>query len=159
MSNLNKWLGKLLQITSFVLIFCILADLIVPSLVFESVHAQIVSWSDDTFDVYWVKSSQYYKGVPENGMSLHVKVKNDGLFYKLSTKQLWLKFLSLVQPTSIGPVLYWDSRFHDNTYYSMMNQFYCHAVGRIRAGDNWNLEVWRPNVGFTRTLLSGCNPT
>lgn len=150
---MKKTIGNLFFAILFVITF------LVPFVGIQKVSADpITAWNDDLFNVYWVKSSKYYKGVPENGMSLHTVVKNTGLFYRLAPKQLWIKFVDLISYKSNGPVPYWDVRYYDNTYFSMRNQFYCHAYGRVKAGDEWNLEVWRPNVGFTRTLITGCNP-
>ncbi|MFD9959478.1 DUF2599 domain-containing protein [Amycolatopsis sp. NPDC058986] len=45
---------------------------------------------------------------------------------------------------------------------NMRDQFLCHYdFARISEPDkpSWNLEQWRPDVGYTRTVLARCNPT
>ncbi|GAA4534279.1 DUF2599 domain-containing protein [Amycolatopsis samaneae] len=45
---------------------------------------------------------------------------------------------------------------------NMRDQFLCHYdFARIGAPDkpSWNLEQWRPDVGYARTVLARCNPT
>lgn len=42
----------------------------------------------------------------------------------------------------------------------LRDQFLCHPLSIIARGKpTWDLETWRPNVGLSRTMLSGCNPT
>jgi hypothetical protein len=41
---------------------------------------------------------------------------------------------------------------------SLLNQLRCHAVFAA-AKPTWDLETWRPDVGFTKTVLAECNPT
>lgn len=41
----------------------------------------------------------------------------------------------------------------------LRHQFYCHPLSIIARGKpTWDLEVWRPAVGLSRTMLSACNP-
>jgi hypothetical protein len=40
---------------------------------------------------------------------------------------------------------------------SLTNQLECHAVF-ARTKPRWNLETWRPDIGFTATVLAACNP-
>jgi Protein of unknown function (DUF2599) len=57
---------------------------------------------------------------------------------------------------------YWSS----DEYYSMFYQFVCHynqigALKRLIDGSSetaWNLDEWRPNVGWVSTVLNRCNP-
>ena len=44
-----------------------------------------------------------------------------------------------------------------NTYWSMYDQYTCHAV-YATFKSVWNLEPWRPNVGYDNTKLKSCNP-
>lgn len=79
--------------------------------------------------------------------------------------------LSLV-PTSCGRTI--DSsetaymfyeivkKFGQNEHWTnnrgMINQLTCHlAIARNK--DTWNLEPWRPYVGYDKTVAAGCNPT
>lgn len=39
----------------------------------------------------------------------------------------------------------------------MINQLTCHLY-IAREKTEWNLEPWRPYVGYTKTVASGCNP-
>lgn len=52
---------------------------------------------------------------------------------------------------------YWEKYTKNDMYWSMYNQFICHTWF-ARDKPDWNLEPWRPNVGYTRTVLSKCNP-
>lgn len=40
---------------------------------------------------------------------------------------------------------------------SLLNQLHCHAVF-ARRKPRWNLEAWRPDVGYLRTVAALCNP-
>jgi hypothetical protein len=40
---------------------------------------------------------------------------------------------------------------------SLTNQLKCHAVFAQRK-PWWDLETWRPDVGFTATVFAACNP-
>ncbi|WP_147739851.1 DUF2599 domain-containing protein [uncultured Corynebacterium sp.] len=40
---------------------------------------------------------------------------------------------------------------------SMKNQLSCH-IANIGAKDPWNLESWRPDVGYAATVRALCNP-
>lgn len=47
----------------------------------------------------------------------------------------------------------------DNVYWSMHNQWTCHADWAPPYLKNeWNLEQVRPNVGYWNTVFKGCNP-
>jgi hypothetical protein len=39
----------------------------------------------------------------------------------------------------------------------MINQLTCHLYA-AREKPEWNLEPWRPYVGYSKTLAAGCNP-
>lgn len=39
----------------------------------------------------------------------------------------------------------------------MKDQFMCHSYF-AKSKNPWNLEPWRPNVGYAQTVSSGCNP-
>ena len=41
---------------------------------------------------------------------------------------------------------------------TMRDQFDCHALGATDKA-TWNLEPWRPDVGFLATAAARCNPT
>jgi hypothetical protein len=44
---------------------------------------------------------------------------------------------------------------------NMRDQFRCHVeFARIAEPDkpSWNLELWRPDVGYLATVLAQCNP-
>jgi hypothetical protein len=41
---------------------------------------------------------------------------------------------------------------------SLLSQFRCHAAFALHK-PRWNLEAWRPDVGYTRTVLAECNPS
>lgn len=43
-------------------------------------------------------------------------------------------------------------------HHSLLEQLRCHAMFAA-AKPTWDLETWRPDVGFTRTVLAECNPT
>lgn len=50
---------------------------------------------------------------------------------------------------------YSNSRYWKNTH-SMRHQLICHlAIARDKP--QWNLEPWRPDVGYAKTLAAGCN--
>ncbi|MCX7537857.1 DUF2599 domain-containing protein [Corynebacterium sp. P5875] len=40
---------------------------------------------------------------------------------------------------------------------SMKNQLSCH-VSNAPGKDPWNLESWRPDVGYSATVQAACNP-
>jgi hypothetical protein len=40
---------------------------------------------------------------------------------------------------------------------ALVDQLHCHAVF-ASAKPRWNLETWRPDVGYARTVLALCNP-
>jgi hypothetical protein len=48
-------------------------------------------------------------------------------------------------------------RWSGSRYNSMFNQYRCH-VDIAPLKDRWNLEEFRPNVGYIRTLAALCNP-
>ncbi len=60
----------------------------------------------------------------------------------------------------------WCSYWSNDQYASMFYQFVCHynVLGSLKAvipGSTqyaWNLDEWRPNVGWASTVLSKCNP-
>lgn len=51
--------------------------------------------------------------------------------------------------------------FHTESYWDnsegMRQQYLCH-VDFAKYENNWNLEPWRPNVGYNATVAAGCNP-
>ncbi|WP_367616714.1 DUF2599 domain-containing protein [Pseudomonas farris] len=50
---------------------------------------------------------------------------------------------------------YSNSRYWKNTH-GMRHQLICHlAIARDKP--QWNLEPWRPDVGYAKTLEAGCN--
>ncbi|MCR8931171.1 MULTISPECIES: DUF2599 domain-containing protein [Pseudomonas] len=50
---------------------------------------------------------------------------------------------------------YSNSRYWGNTH-GMRHQLICHmAIARDKP--QWNLEPWRPDVGYAKTLEAGCN--
>ncbi|KAB0507011.1 DUF2599 domain-containing protein [Pseudomonas lini] len=50
---------------------------------------------------------------------------------------------------------YSNSRYWKNTH-GMRHQLICHlAIARDKP--QWNLEPWRPDVGYAQTLAAGCN--
>lgn len=53
---------------------------------------------------------------------------------------------------------YWDPTDRTASYWSMRNQFFCHAHFPSALKLPWNLEPTRPNVGYFRTTSEGCNP-
>jgi hypothetical protein len=51
---------------------------------------------------------------------------------------------------------YSNSRYWSNTH-GLRHQLICHlAIARDKP--EWNIEPWRPDVGYARTLAAGCNP-
>lgn len=44
-----------------------------------------------------------------------------------------------------------------NNYGTLNNQFSCH-FWFANMKDRWNIEHWRPNVGYWPTVWAGCNP-
>lgn len=72
-----------------------------------------------------------------------------GGFY---VNQSWNEVLNLT-PVSI----YWDKAYGNSTYWSMYNQYACHA-NFVFFKSNWNLEPTRPDVGYLTTVAAGCNP-
>lgn len=40
---------------------------------------------------------------------------------------------------------------------SLLDQLHCHAVF-APLKSRWNLEAWRPDVGYARTVAALCNP-
>lgn len=47
---------------------------------------------------------------------------------------------------------YWTDNLN-----GMTDQYWCHA-NFAKNKNNWNLEPWRPDVGYWETVLAGCNP-
>lgn len=41
---------------------------------------------------------------------------------------------------------------------TMYDQLICHVRNIGRAKQPWNLEPWRPNVGYAAVVVAGCNP-
>jgi Protein of unknown function (DUF2599) len=41
--------------------------------------------------------------------------------------------------------------------HSLRNQLRCHAVF-VPDKPTWDLESWRPDVGYAKTVLAECNP-
>jgi hypothetical protein len=50
---------------------------------------------------------------------------------------------------------YSNSRYWKNTH-GMRHQLICH-MEIARDKPQWNLEPWRPDVGYSKTLEAGCN--
>jgi hypothetical protein len=49
--------------------------------------------------------------------------------------------------------------FSPSVYNSLYNQFRCHAYFYwLRNKLQWNLDTWRPDVGFWSTVAAQCNP-
>lgn len=42
---------------------------------------------------------------------------------------------------------------------NLWDQLVCHAYNVPFNKGTWNLETWRPNVGYTATVLAACNPS
>lgn len=49
-----------------------------------------------------------------------------------------------------------NSKYWKNTQ-GMKDQYKCHAFN-AQNKSVWNLDTWRPNVGYTKTVLTLCNP-
>jgi hypothetical protein len=56
--------------------------------------------------------------------------------------QLWAELIA-AEPDAASPGMY--------------NQLACHALGAPDKA-TWNLEPWRPDVGFLATVTAACNP-
>lgn len=41
--------------------------------------------------------------------------------------------------------------------HSLLSQLHCHAVFAAQK-PRWDLESWRPDVGYVKTVLAACNP-
>ncbi|HEX3825244.1 MAG TPA: DUF2599 domain-containing protein [Mycobacteriales bacterium] len=41
--------------------------------------------------------------------------------------------------------------------HSLLSQLRCHAVFATHK-PSWNVETWRPDVGYLKTVLAACNP-
>lgn len=54
---------------------------------------------------------------------------------------------------------HWNKKSGTSEYWSMYNQYFCHAdwAGGFKAP--WNLEPARPNVGYLKTVNALCNPS
>ncbi len=54
---------------------------------------------------------------------------------------------------------HWNKKSGTSEYWSMYNQYFCHAdwAGGFKAP--WNLEPARPNVGYSKTVSALCNPS
>lgn len=54
---------------------------------------------------------------------------------------------------------HWNKKSGTSEYWSMYNQYFCHAdwAGGLKAP--WNLEPARPNVGYLKTVNALCNPS
>lgn len=50
---------------------------------------------------------------------------------------------------------YSNSRYWQNTH-GMRHQLICH-LATARDKPEWNLEPWRPDVGYAKTVEAGCN--
>jgi hypothetical protein len=49
--------------------------------------------------------------------------------------------------------------FQTSVYNSLWNQLRCHSYfGWRKATPQWNLDTWRPDVGFWSTVFKRCNP-
>jgi Protein of unknown function (DUF2599) len=42
-------------------------------------------------------------------------------------------------------------------HHSLLDQLRCHAAFAAQK-PTWDLESWRPDVGYTKTVLAACNP-
>ncbi len=52
----------------------------------------------------------------------------------------------------------WDKKYGTSKYWSMYNQYFCHADWAGGFKTPWNLEPTRPNVGYAKTVAAMCNP-
>jgi hypothetical protein len=67
-----------------------------------------------------------------------------------------------IDPTETAYMFYEIvKKFGQNEHWSnnrgMINQLTCHLYA-AREKPEWNLEPWRPYVGYDKTLAAGCNP-
>lgn len=68
----------------------------------------------------------------------------------------WARQSGLVGEATAWAQLVRDEPEADST--TMRDQFDCHALGATDK-KTWNLEPWRPDVGFLATAAARCNPT
>ena len=55
------------------------------------------------------------------------------------------------------PSSQWDKQWNTNQYWSMYNQYVCHADYAKPKPGNWNLEPWRADKGYQGFVNSSCN--
>lgn len=83
-------------------------------------------------------------GDMENGRTV-IRVYAQPLnFNTISNDSVWANYTALV------PSAYANSRMRD--------QLICHVRNIGRAKQPWNLEPWRPDVGYEATVAALCNP-
>jgi hypothetical protein len=54
--------------------------------------------------------------------------------------------------------VHWDKKYGTSKYWSMHDQYFCHADWAGGFKTPWNLEPTRPNVGYSKTVATLCNP-
>lgn len=58
---------------------------------------------------------------------------------------------------AIGAARPTPQRLTTHEHHSLLEQLRCHAYFAATK-PTWDLEAWRPDVGFTRTIAAFCNP-
>lgn len=74
-----------------------------------------------------------------------------------------------VYPTLLGRTASWNAHLFFGwndvkgmgvpDWRKLKDQYLCHPDSQVaRVKSSWNLDSWRPDVGYVRTLLALCNP-
>lgn len=96
------------------------------------------------------------------------KVAGNGLLTSnplIQAPQAWFAWTEFYNKTPYHHTWNWEERkYGTSKYWSMYNQFICHFINpyvitKYQKNDwFWRIDPWRPDVGWARTYLAGCNP-
>jgi hypothetical protein len=87
---------------------------------------------------------------PGQGYRLIVRPNHYGRQHAASSPSLALsQAVRAARPTPL--------RLTKSIHESLLNQLRCHAEF-VPNKPTWDLESWRPNVGYTKTVEAECNP-
>lgn len=115
----------------------------------ETASAVAQSHSSSTTTTRALVASSRWTHPPE-GYRLHVTPTKAGRAHARNHASKALQ--QAIQSAGTVPFTMTTS-IHD----SLLNQLKCHAV-YAPSKPHWNLEAWRPNVGYTATVEAFCNP-
>jgi hypothetical protein len=114
------------------------------------------TWCGDQISTTsWVRNPQ--------GWTLRVIPTYCGRFLGTDYSDAWNQVLFKTSSYAYqGYNLYyvWNKQYGTSQYWSMRDQFTCHYANPVAiiVKSEWNLDLWRPNVGLNAMYRAGCNP-